>query len=104
MLDRVEVHVVNVSLKILLIPNRVLPKAPLPKCVFAIATAVDWHAGGIKPMREIRFDSLQRPEKSESPDGSVQMVCKWSGRITMASIAKGRSCRAVRNAIRKALT
>ncbi len=57
MLDRVEVHVVDVSLEIDLVPNRVLPKAPLPECVFAIAMALDRHAGGNEPMREIRLDS-----------------------------------------------
>jgi hypothetical protein len=39
-----------------LVPNRVLRKAPLPECVFAIAMALDRHAGGNKPMREMRLD------------------------------------------------
>jgi hypothetical protein len=98
----IEVDVVDVSLEIHLIPNRVLPKAPLPERVFAIAMALDRYAGGNKPMREITLIRLQRPEKSESPDGSVQMACRSSGRITIAWIVKGRSCRVMRNAIRKA--
>src|SRR5437763_1951424 len=57
-LDRVEVHVVDVSLEILLIANGVFPKAPLPECVFAIAMAFDRHASGDKTMREMRLDPL----------------------------------------------
>jgi hypothetical protein len=45
---------------------------------------------------------LQRPEKWESPDGSVQIACRWFARITMASMVEGRSRRAIRNAMRKA--
>ena len=103
-LDRVEMHVVDVPLEIALVPDRVLPEAPLPERVFAIAMAFDRYTGGNKPMRECALIRRQRPEKSESPEGSVQMACRWSGRITMASIVNGRSCRAIRNAIRKALT
>ena len=43
---------------------------------------------------------LQRVEKSESPDASVQTQCKWSGRITTASIWKGCLARTLRNAVR----
>ena len=39
-LDRIEVDVVDVPLEISLIPNRMLPKAPLPECVFTIAMAL----------------------------------------------------------------
>ena len=57
-LNRVEVQVVDVPLEIDLVANRVLSKAPLPECVFAIAMTLDRHPGGNKPMREIRLDSL----------------------------------------------
>src|SRR5204863_9736039 len=56
-LDRIEVHVVDVSLEILLIPNSVFPKAPLPQRIVAIAMALDRCAGGDKVMREMRLDS-----------------------------------------------
>ena len=55
-LNRVEVQVVDVPLESDLVVNRVLSKAPLPECVFAIAMAFDRHAGGNKPVREIRLD------------------------------------------------
>jgi hypothetical protein len=57
-LDRFEVDVVNVPLEIKLVPYRVLPKAPLPECVSAIAMALHRYSGGCKPMREMRFYSF----------------------------------------------
>jgi len=55
-LDRIEVDVVDVSLEILLVPNGVFPKAPLPQRIFAIAMALDRRAGGDKTMRDMRLD------------------------------------------------
>jgi hypothetical protein len=56
-LDRVEVHIIDVPLEIAFVANRVLPEAPLPECVFAIGKALDRNAGGNKPMGEMRLDS-----------------------------------------------
>jgi hypothetical protein len=46
----------------------------------------------------------QRPEKSGSSDSNVKIECKWSGSITIASIANGRSRRAARNVAKKVNT
>jgi len=87
-LDRIEVDVVDVPLEIKLVPYRVLPKAPLPKCVSAIAMALDRRAGAASRCVRCAFIRFQRPEKSASPDGSVQMTWRCSGRIAMSSIVK----------------
>jgi hypothetical protein len=102
MLERVEVHVVDVSLEILLIPDGVFPKAPLPQRMFAMA--LDRCAGGDKAMREMRLDPPPAAGEIGTPGGRVQMACMCSGRITIASTVKRRSRRAMRNAMRKALT
>src|SRR5215208_5195842 len=78
MLDRVEVHVGDVSLEILLISNCVFPKAALPKCIFAVAMALDRRPGSNEPMREMRLDSLPAAREiritgRQCPDG-MQMV------------------------------
>jgi len=54
--DRVEMHVVDVSFEINLVPDCVFPKATLPHCIFAIALALDRYAGRNEPMREKRLD------------------------------------------------
>ena len=56
-LDWVKVNVVDVSLEVGLVPDRMLPKARLPKRVFAIAAALDRHASANKPMRKMRLDT-----------------------------------------------
>ena len=43
---------------------------------------------------------LHRSEKSESPGGNVRIACRWSGRITMASVTNGRSLCVVWKAVR----
>lgn len=57
MLDRVEAHVIDMSLEVGLISNRVLPKTSLPQGIFAIAMVLNRYATGNGPMREIRLDS-----------------------------------------------
>jgi len=45
--------------------------------------ALDRHAGSNKRCVKYALIRFQRPEKSESSEGNVQMVCRCSGRITM---------------------
>ena len=45
--------------------------------------------------------SCQRVEKSASPEGKVQIQCRWSGKITMASMVNGRRRRAALNTSRR---
>src|SRR5215212_3182446 len=78
MLDRVEVHVVDVALEILFTSNRMLPKAPLPQRIFAVAMALDRRPGSNEPMREMRLDSLPAAREiritgRQCPDG-MRMV------------------------------
>jgi hypothetical protein len=68
-LDRIEMHVVDVPLEISLVSNRVLPEAPLPEHVFAIAMTRHRHAVGHQPMREVRFDALPAA-------GEVGIACR----------------------------
>ena len=44
--------------------------------------------------------NLQRNAKSLSPSGNVHMACRWSGKITMASMAKGCRPRVYSKALR----
>jgi len=58
-------------------------------------------AGKRSASRLLHLISCNRVEKSASPEGSEQMQCKWSGKMTMASMVNGRRRRAALNTGRK---
>jgi len=98
------VHVVDVSLEIEIVANRMFSKAPLPKRVFAVAMTLDRHAGGNGPMREMSLDP---------PPAAGEIGIAWQQRPDRMQVVRqdddgfdreGRSCRATRNAARKAST
>jgi hypothetical protein len=97
MLHRVEVRVVQVSRKVSIIADRVLPVPPLPmprSPWLVIAGDRDSRAG--KAFENAVLIVRQRPGKSAWPAGKVHRHSIWSGRTTQVSMWKGawsRTCR-----------
>ena len=58
MLDGIDVDVIDVSLKISIVADRMLPKSPLPQRELSIRVARNWHAGSRDGIRESAFDEL----------------------------------------------
>src|SRR5262249_8483387 len=89
-LDRIEVDVVDVALKITLVAQRVLPVASLPDPTLAPGgTAFRNGLSGRQSRENADLISRHRSAKSQSFSCSDQMVWRWSGNTTMASIVNG---------------
>jgi len=82
--ERIEMNVVDVSLKIALIANRVLPKAPLPQCQIAIWSAGEIDAGVNQGAIEITLDP--------SPSARKIGICRWQGKNRMEVIRQDDDC------------
>ncbi len=87
---RIEMDIIQMRGIIPLIPDRMLPKPPLPdpRSRLEARLAERYSPAGI--LREnLIFIAFQRPEKSISPSGKVHRQCIWSGSTAQASIWNG---------------
>jgi hypothetical protein len=102
MLDGIDVHVIDVMLQIDLVTNPMFPKPPLPYSAFAPrrARSRDGFARATAREKPLLIKD-QRPEKSWSSPGNVQIACMCSGSTTQAMISKGWRCLTVLTAVRK---
>jgi hypothetical protein len=74
MLDRVEMNVVDVSLKIGFVADRMLPVASLPNALLSLETLLSDLDCGSRPREKPLLIKLQRVEKSISPSGKVHIA------------------------------
>jgi len=90
-LHRIEVDVIDVTLEVRIISDRVLPKSSLPDSCFApLYLVLDLNCAGGSSRENPLLIWLQRFAKSASPAGSVQIAWRWFGKMQMAFVANGR--------------
>lgn len=76
MLHGIEMNVVHVSGEVVVITNSVFPVARLPQGKFAVGMASDFDTCNQQVGAEMPLMRRQRPGKSASPSGSVNIACK----------------------------
>ena len=93
--DRVEVDVIEMPREIVFVAQRVFPRArcQTPRSRLRRRLAEMPSVWG-NPREKLALISRQRTGKSPSPPGNVQIVCRWSGSTTMASMTNGCPLRA----------
>ncbi len=90
MFDRIEMNVIDVSLKIGFIADRVLPIATLPNAFSRLTILLGDRGVASMPREKPLLISAQRVEKSSSPSGKIQIAWRRSGRMQIATVSKGR--------------
>jgi hypothetical protein len=89
-LHGIEVNIVDMALQIGIVANGMLPIATLPNSLSRRATLLKLRGmSPSSPRENPLLIRLQRSEKSASPLGSDQRVCKWSGNTQIAIVWKG---------------
>jgi hypothetical protein len=82
--------IIHVTGEIVVIANGMFPIAPLPDATFAFGGTLSEIRSPVATLREnADLISRQRVAKSASPSANVQIVWRWSGSTTIASIANG---------------
>ena len=77
MLDRIDMDVIDVTPKIVLIADRMLPITPLPDARSLFAARLAETGSPAARLREnVDLISRQRVAKSRSPSGSDQTACR----------------------------
>ena len=74
MLDRIEMHIIDVSRKVAIVTDGVLPKPPLPKREIAIWPALEIKVHLNQSVAECPLILRHQLEKSASFAGNVMMV------------------------------
>ncbi len=103
--DRIKMNVIDMAREILLVANGVFPKAPLPDAARSplLRRLVDTRSVAGNDREKADLISRHRVEKSASSSGKRHIVCKWSGRTTIATVSNGCRVLVYRNAMRRQL-
>ena len=101
-LHRIDMDVIYVPAMVVLVCDQVLPIAALPYAALALMRRRGERLSFFGMLRE-KADLIwrQRVALSASPSGRRHRQCRWSGRIAIASMTKGRAECAARNAARR---
>ena len=93
-LYRIEMDVVDMPLEIGFIADLMFPAAALPDAAFSFGESAGVRGFGAGQLSREKPDLIsdQRRAKLASPGGKRQMVCRCSGRTTMARRSNGWAC------------